>query len=305
MIFFLLFLMDPVDQIKADVKFLASDELQGRYYPSEFCDQAADYIAEAMKKAGLKPIGESFFDEHPKDLKNVVGLLSGTSEKVIMLSAHYDHIQPNPDRGDGIFNGANDNASGVAVMLEVARQLAKQSKREHGILFVAFSGEEKGLLGSAAFAKNPPIPLQRIAYQLNLEQVGRHDEMRPGPDMKPKSLGLTGFDFTNAAPTFDRFAEELGLDMYHHPFASKAFFRRSDNGPLADSGVPAQTMSAAYMFPDYHGPDDEWEKLDFEYMQTVVEIIQKAFTTWSSGETTLPTWVDTPETAPFRKARTP
>src|SRR5262249_5036012 len=137
--------------------------------------------------------------QHPAKIRNVIGLLRGSdpvlSDTYVMLSAHYDHVGMTDAGEDRIFNGANDDASGVASLIEIASSLsALPSHPKRSILFVAFFGEELGLIGSQFYAKHPLVPLEKTIADLNLEQVGRTDATNG--DMTG-TASITGFDFSD------------------------------------------------------------------------------------------------------------
>ena len=206
-------------------------------------------------------------EEQTAELRNVAGILRGTNPKLndsyIMVSAHYDHIgRLASGKGDLIFNGANDDASGVAMMLEMAAVL-KGRRPKRSILFVAFYGEESGLVGSRYFGKNAFLDLNKIVAQVNLEQMGRTDV--DGANQLA-AFNLTGFDFTDLNLTLIAAAKPYHVRLFKKEAMSDPFFSRSDNQALADVGVPSTTASLGYEFPDYHGLGDSWEKLDYKNM---------------------------------------
>jgi Zn-dependent M28 family amino/carboxypeptidase len=205
--------------------------------------------------------------ERPAVLRNVVGLLRGSDPKLrdeyVIVSAHYDHIGVRPTAtGDRIFNGANDDGSGTVAVVELASALAKvQPRPKRSILFVTFFGEEHGLLGSRYFGRKPVVPLKSIVAHVNLEQVGRTDD-REGPQVNRASM--TGFDFSEVGAIFAEAGQATGVEVFKHPRNSDAFFGRSDNQALADLGIPAHTLCVAYIYPDYHGLADHWDRIDYD-----------------------------------------
>ncbi|MGH9627703.1 MAG: M28 family peptidase [Bryobacteraceae bacterium] len=211
-------------------------------------------------------------DEKPVTLRNVIGVLPGSDPELkdtyIILSAHYDHIGlADPAKDDRVFNGANDNASGTASLIEVASALASSNARpKRSIVFLAYFGEEKGLLGSQYYARNPVFPLEKTVAQINLEQLGRTDDSE-GPQTSTASL--TGFDYSDIGVTLEMAGKRTGVKVYKHETNSDAFFNRSDNLSLAREGIPAHTLSASFEFPDYHGTGDEWDKLDYENLARI------------------------------------
>jgi hypothetical protein len=214
----------------------------------------------------------------PVKVRNVAGLLRGSDPKLrdeyVVVSAHYDHIGVKPDCKAGedcVYNGANDNASGTAGVIELASALsALKVKPKRSVLFLTFFGEERGLLGSRYYGRRPLVPLAATVAQINLEQVGRTDDTE-GPQVS--SYALTGFDFSDVGAALQAAGAGMGVRVFKHPTNSDAFFSRSDNQALADLGVPAHTASTAYHFPDYHGVGDEWEKVDYANTARVLRAV--------------------------------
>ncbi|MDP5099712.1 MAG: M28 family peptidase, partial [Nonlabens sp.] len=193
---------EPVKgDMKADVVFLASDSLQGRETGTSYELLAADYIAKRMKESGLSPKGNegtyfqtfsfkqsndphteaAFTDEQGDGFltgTNVIGFIDNGAKTTVVIGAHYDHLGMGGEGslyrdGEAIHNGADDNASGVAVMLELAYRIKTSHLKGQNYLFMAFSGEEMGLLGSNYFTKNATIDLSTVSYMINMDMVGR------------------------------------------------------------------------------------------------------------------------------------
>ncbi len=209
----------------------------------------------------------------PVTTQNVIGVLRGSdpvlAKTCVVLSAHYDHLGMSAEgQGDRIYNGANDDGSGTVSVIEIAAALATMNPRpKRTIVFVTFFGEEVGLVGSQYFVHHPrPCALADIAADVNLEQVGRTDSSE-GPQVD--NATITGFDFTSIAGTFERAGRETGIRVYNDPKYGDDYFARSDNQAFADAGVPANTLSVAFMFPDYHAVGDEWQKIDYANMAKV------------------------------------
>jgi hypothetical protein len=205
--------------------------------------------------------------------RNVIAKLPGNiSDEYVLLSAHYDHLGLNPRGGeDRIFNGANDNASGVASVVEAAR-LVQASGQTPGrtLIFAAWFGEEKGLLGSRYFVRNPPVPLAQVKANLNLEQTGRTDG---DGATNLNQANLTGYHFTNIHAALEKGAALLGFHFVKHERFSDPFFTASDNAAFAQAGIPSTTLSVAYQFADYHQVGDEWQKIDYANMAKVTRAI--------------------------------
>ena len=201
--------------------------------------------------------------------------------------------------GDHIYNGANDDASGTASVIEIARTLAALPERpKRSLVFVALFGEELGLVGSRYYAQHPVFPLAKTVADLNLEQMGRTDDIT-GP--RVGVLNATGFDYTDIIGVLAKAGEEFGIQVVKDEASSDSFFARSDNQAFADAGVPAHTLSVGYVFPDYHQPGDEWPKLDYENMAKVDRTV--ALGVYRIADSTeAPKWnAANPKTAPYRK----
>ena len=211
--------------------------------------------------------------ETPARMRNVAGLLEGTSfkDQALMVSAHYDHLGLAASGTDRIYNGANDNASGVAGIIEVAAALARQPTRpRRSILFIAFFAEEKGLLGAKHYAQHPLVPLAKTIADLNFEQLGRTDSSE-GENLE--MVNMTGFDYSDVKQTLGAAASLTGVRLVKNEQASDAFFGASDNLPFAEKCVVAHTLSVTYEFSDYHQVGDEWQKLNYDNMAKVVRML--------------------------------
>lgn len=209
-------------------------------------------------------------------LRNVVGVLRGSDpvlkDSYVLLTAHYDHIGMKTEGdGDRIYNGANDDASGTASVIEIASALATMNpKPKRSIVFIALFGEELGLLGSEYYGRHPLFPLAKTIGDINLEHMGRTDA-NDGP--KLGSATFTGFDFSGLPHVFQQAGEQVGVKVYKDDKRSDPFFARSDNQALADLGIPAHSICVAFEFPDYHAVGDEWQKLDYDNMAKVDQMV--------------------------------
>jgi len=300
--------------LRGDVSFLASDLLEGRDTPSRGLDVAAEYIASAFRRMGVDQVGDSFYQPVLPMLRgdfstqngasNVIGVLRGSDpvlkDTYVILSAHYDHRGLAKTGDDRVLNGANDDASGVASVLEIANALAALPQRpKRSVLFLLFCGEEKGLLGSLFYASHPLVPLDHTVAQINLEQMGRTDSPEaPHVNM----MNVTGFDYSSVTVALIEAGKLAKIDVLKNAEASDEYFRRSDNGPLADAGIPAHTVSVTYEFPDYHQVGDEWQKLDYDNMARVDRTVALAALQLAS-DVTPPKWAETnPKTQRFVEA---
>jgi len=239
-------------------------------------------------------------------LRNVIGLLQGSDpvlkDSYILLSAHYDHLGTRPQlEGDNIWNGANDNGSGTVSVIEIASALATLRERpRRSIAFVAFFGEEHGLLGSRFYAKHPVFPLEKTAAAINLEQVGRTDS--PEGDQHGKAR-ITGFDYSEVSKVIRAAGEQAGISVYKDGETSDDYFSRSDNQALADVGIPSHTLCVAFDYPDYHRPTDHWDKIDYENMARTDRMVALALLMLAQ-DADPPRWnANNPRAARYLKAR--
>lgn len=309
--------------LRAHVAFLASDSLEGRAAPSRGEKIAAEYIAAQFQIAGLDPIdGVSYFQEglvtpprrsqtsgpaEPLPVRNVIGVLRGADPELgascLIVSAHYDHLGERPGlEGDGIYNGANDNASGVAAVIEIARALSSRRARlKRTVVFIAFAAEERGRLGSRYYVEHPVCPPEKTVAGINLEQLGRTDDVT-GP--VAGTAYVTGYDYSDVGPLLAEAGHRVGIQFLKHETNSDKFFTGSDNLSLALAGVPAHTVSVGFIFPDYHRPGDHWDKLDYEHMARVVRGVALAvYNLANRGEPVR--WNDAnPLAERYRKVRT-
>ncbi|RKY18729.1 MAG: hypothetical protein DRQ55_12545 [Planctomycetota bacterium] len=226
----------------------------------------------------------SLDSEEPVLAVNVVGLLPGTgpSDEVIILSAHYDHLGLADAGADRVFNGADDDASGVAMVLELARALAAGRPPYRTVMAVLVTGEEKGLLGSRAYVAGAPVPIEYTVAALNFEMVGRPDESLGGRGR----LWLSGWERT----TLGAELEAAGLPVFADPYPGQNFFLRSDNISFARVGIPAQTLSSFALHSDYHRVSDEVGTLDFDHMALAGEAALAVVDGLVTGALT-PTWL--------------
>lgn len=233
----------------------------------------------------------------PVKLRNVVGVLRGADPALkntyVLMTAHHDHVGI---RDGEIYNGANDDASGVVSVIEAARELAARKERpRRSIVFMTFFGEELGMLGSKYYARHPVFPLKDTVANINIEQTGRTDDSE-GPQLN--AVAMTGFDFSSLGDTLKKSAEQTGVRLWKHAAFSDQFFSRADNQSLADVGVPAHTLSVAYGFPDYHGKDDTWDKLDYDNMARVTRMLaQGVYDVANASER--PVWTSAPKAAGY------
>jgi aminopeptidase YwaD len=219
---------------------------------------------------------------------NAVGILHGSDAKLsasaVLLSAHLDHLGiAQAVKGDDIYNGADDDASGTTAVLELARVLGKGTKPRRTVIFALFGSEETGGQGSAFFREHPPVPLKEIAVNLEFEMLGRADAA-----VKSDTVWLTGWERSNLGPRLAARGAKLVAD----PHPTENFFARSDNYVLAKKGVVAQTISSYGLHNDYHQPCDDVAHIDFKHMDAAIGslllpvrwLVNSSFTPkWNAG----------------------
>lgn len=265
--------------IEKTMVFLTSDELQGRDTGSEGISMAAEFIGKVFEANAIKPYFSSYRDTLTNYeggiAYNMVGYLPGTDAKLknefVVVGAHYDHIGVIGNQaGDTIANGANDNASGTTVVLELAKYFGNKKINKRSIIFALFTAEEKGLLGSNHLANKLKEDGMDLYTMLNFEMLGV-----PMVN-KDHSLYLTGHELSNLAAVSNSYAQKNLVGFL--PKAKEFnLFRRSDNAPFHDVfNVPSQTYSSFDFtnFEFYHQVGDEVSQMDYDFMAaTVNEVI--------------------------------
>lgn len=221
---------------------------------------------------------------------NVVGRLAGTdpsaSAEVVVLSAHLDHIGARPATDvnvtDTIFNGADDDASGVTAVLELARLLATGPAPRRPIVFALFGSEEAGGFGAGYFVDRPVVPLSDIVADLQVEMIGR-----PDPKVAAGTLWLTGFERSDLGPQLAAHGARLVQD----PRPDQRFFERSDNIRFARRGVVAHTVSSFGLHAEYHQASDEFQHVNLTHMRDAIASLV-APVRWLATTTDKPAWVE-------------
>lgn len=260
--------------VSYSINFLASDELEGRNTGTIGIDKAANYIEEVFVKAGVKPYFQSYrdtFKAKGAEGYNVVGYLEGhdsqLKDEYVIIGAHYDHIGFSKIvAGDSIANGANDNASGTTVVLELAKQIAARKDNKRSVLFALFSAEEMGLLGSNHLAKILKEKNINLYTMINFEMMGM-----PLKD-RDYEVFLTGFDKSNMAEVMNAYAK-THLVGFSEVSKKYNLFMRSDNYAFfKEFNAPAHSISSCDLtnFDFYHHVDDEPDKLDMQFMAEII-----------------------------------
>ena len=223
-----------------------------------------------------------------KELANIVGTIQGKrSNEYVLFSAHYDHIGIRTTvEGDSIANGANDNASGVTAVIELAKYFKSMGKPERTLIFATFTAEEMGGYGSQYFSRqfNP----DEIVAMFNIEMIGK-------PAVSgPNTAWITGYERSDFGELLSKSAEGTIYEFYPDPYPQQNLFYRSDNATLARLGVPAHTISTTPIDvdKDYHQVSDEYQTINIPHLTNTIKAIAKAAEGIVSGKDT-PTRVDT------------
>jgi Predicted aminopeptidases len=254
-------------QLLEDVRILSADDMQGRGTGSEGGAMARAYIIQRLEALGVAAPAmgreqpwemQGRTREGPKTFNgvNVIGVIPGTRvrDRYIVVSAHYDHVGVDDGK---IYNGADDNASGVATMLALAADLKREAP-EHSVLIVAFDGEERGLLGARHFVEAPPVPLESVAMNLNFDMIARAETdgklwvtgTYQHPNLRPLLVPIPA----NGAVSF-AFGKDTPQDTGEDNWVSA-----SDHGAFHRAQVPFLYFGVNY-HPDYHRPSDDFERI--------------------------------------------
>lgn len=274
------------DYLYHHIEFLASDYLQGRATSTPEEIKAARYIAKRFRQYQLQPMGtDGYFynfnykvSKNPKDTTlaktepregaNVIGFLDNGAATTVVIGAHYDHLGLGHDHNSldanpegKIHNGADDNASGVAGVLELARYFSENDIIEkHNFLFMTFSGEELGLLGSKKWCENPTLPLDKINYMINMDMIGRLND-------STKKLLIFGIGTSSVW-------KEV-IEKTNHYFSVKE--DSAGIGPSDQTSFYLKDIPVLHFFTgqhsDYHKPSDDIEKINIEGEAKVLELI--------------------------------
>ncbi len=217
---------------------------------------------------------------------NVVALLRGADpalrDEAVLVDAHYDHLGVGrPVAGDSVYNGADDDASGTAAVMLVARALAAGPRPRRTVVFLLSTGEEVGLVGTRHYIRRPAWPIARTVGNLEVEMIGRPDSLAGGPGR----AWLTGYERS----TLGAALAARGVPLVADPRPAQRFFERSDNIAFAWLGVPAHTLSSYNLHDDYHTPRDEADRLDYGHMARVIEAATGAVRLMADGPR--PAWV--------------
>ena len=263
------------ERVKAVISTLSSDEMKGRLIGTEENESAAHYISKVFKENKLEYcVGDSYlvpFQYKGKTVYNVCGIKKGNSEKMLGFSGHFDHIGTNTEKGDNIFNGADDDASGITALIGISDYF-KNKKPEFSMVFMAFNGEEAGLLGSKAISEDKGMEKvnKNLVALFNFEMIATESEF--GKD----AMFMTGDGFSDLANLFNEYSEGT-LKIFPDPYAKQQLFYRSDNVSFAKKNIVAHSFSTADMskIKHYHQVNDDFSIVDIENMTSMINNFAK------------------------------
>ena len=269
-----------VHDFQNHITYLASDELEGRSSGTQGDQLAKDYIVNHFTTAGLPTkrvveVQEHYVYKDRKNKKNkvltynIIATLPGTDDKLkeeyVVVGGHYDSVS---NKLDKIHNGADDNASGTSMVLELFEKFAASNTNKRTLIFMAFGGEELGLLGSKYFVNNPTIDLQQVQLMVNLDMVGRLD------NEKNLQLGgtLTAVDFDKKLEPFLNQMENRWQNNLNITELGKGIFKRSDHYSFYLKDIPVLFFFTG-LHEDYHGPTDDSNKINYQGMKVISDLV--------------------------------
>ena len=278
---------DVIQEMIKDVRYLSSDELEGRFTGTKGEKLAADYIISKFIDNKLLPYGDknSFLQKFDAKLRdnphsndnakiisgnNIIGFCDNNSLQTVVIGAHYDHLGYGhtgslAEERNQIHNGADDNASGVSIMLHLIPSLIQN--KNYNYLFIAFSGEEVGLYGSSFFTKNPTIDLKNVRFMLNFDMVGRLNDKR--------TLLVNGVGTSSKWKEIIEISNLFDLDLR----TTESGFGASDHTSFYNQEIPVLHFFTG-QHEDYHKPTDDFDKINYEGMRDiylyVIEIIKNS-----------------------------
>ncbi|PRD46193.1 M20/M25/M40 family metallo-hydrolase [Sphingobacterium haloxyli] len=267
------------ENLKKHIYYLADDKMKGRGTGSKQAKKAAKYVERHFKKYGLVPKGEKGYrqsfearvrrvvvKDSIRQADNVIGYIDNDAPYTIVIGAHYDHLGDGRQGGSRdslgvgeIHNGADDNASGVAGLLELARHYSDNDTKEaFNLLFIAFGAEELGLVGSRYFTEHPTIPLEDIHWMLNMDMIGRYN-----PD---NGVAVIGYGTSSEFPAiFKTITSDIKFNL-----------SRDGNGGSDQTSFYRKDIPVLFFHTggheDYHKPGDDPEKIDYHALESILKL---------------------------------
>jgi len=286
------------DDVEDYVFTLASDKFEGRATGEIGQKYAAKYLANKYSNFGVKKYSnDSYYQTIPisaltnkkrgytpkNPSENVIAYIEGTEkpDEVLVISSHYDHMGIKDDK---IYYGADDNASGTTAVLEISQAFAKAKKEGHGpkrsIMFINFTGEERGLLGSKYFASNPVVPMENIVANLNIDMIGRIGKEHPNDENYVYVIGADRLstELHNINEKANEKYTKMDLDYtYNEDDDPNRFYFRSDHYNFAKNRIPIIFYFNG-VHADYHKPTDTPDKINLELLVKRAKLV--FYTAW-------------------------
>jgi hypothetical protein len=308
-----------IEDVREEESVLADDSMQGRFTGSEGSARAARYIAGRLRHFEIQPAGDDGYFQHvplawnagprrqiqllarmadtatvPAGQRvrgvNLVAVFPGSnpvlSSQVVLIDAHYDHLGTASEGicravgSDAVCNGADDDASGVVAVLEIARDFHRGPGPKRTVVFLLTTGEEVGLLGTRWYLQHPARPLASMVANLEIEMIGRPDPLAGGAG----KAWLTGYERS----TMGEMLNAAAIPIVADPRPDQHFFERSDNIAFAQRGIPAHTLSTFNLHDDYHTARDEASRIDYAHMTEVIRSAVRAARLLADGPA--PVW---------------
>ena len=274
--------------ISKHLSTLSDDKMEGRRAGTNGIEKAAKYIESEFERIGLTKYDtlnsyRQNFNFYDMSFYNVIGVLEGKSlpNEYLIISAHYDHLGiDHKKEGDNIYNGANDNASGTTAVLTLAEYFKKLDNNKRSLIFVAFTAEEMGLVGSRYFGKQ--VNPNNIVAGINIEMIGKESPYGKN------TAWITGFDRSDFGEIIQKNLSNTNYEVFPDPYIKEKLFFRSDNAALAKLGIPAHTFSTTPMEKDshYHKVSDEYKTLEIFTIKEAIKLISKGIISIIQGEDT-------------------
>lgn len=265
----------PKERVVNIISTLASDEMKGRKFGTPENDKAAEYIASEFKKNNLDYcFGDSYlipFEYKGQKGFNVCGIKKGKSEKSLAFSGHFDHIGTNTNSGDNIYNGADDDASGISTVIGIADYF-KNKKTDFSLVFMAFNAEEVGLIGSKALSENKDLNpvFNNISALFNFEMLATESQFGKN------AVFMTGDEFSDFDELINTNAIN-SLKVYPDPYKNEQLFYRSDNVNFVKKKIIAHSISTVDMNKafHYHAVNDDIKIVDAENLTNIINNFAK------------------------------
>lgn len=264
----------PGNQLLKDVEILSADAYEGRKTNTKGAELAREYLASRFKEIGIKTFAGKDNFEQPFDFdlsgkqitgKNMIGYIQGNMDSVIVISAHYDHIGI---INEEIYNGADDNASGVAGLLKIAAYFAKH-KPNYTFVFASFDAEEMGLRGAKAFVANPPVHLKKISLNINMDMISHND--------KGELYACGTFKYPELKKYFSTTSPNVKVLFGHDDpkTGHEDWTNQSDQGAFNEKNIPFIYFGVED-HKDYHKTSDEFRNINTAFFidaaQSILEI---------------------------------